>query len=565
MTSTHTVIKGSKRAPLPGAKLLGRTNPRAIIEVMLKLRRKKPLPELTGRPSRIMTREELGATYGASQDDIQKVTAAFRGYGLKITKVNATTRTVLLSGSVAKMERAFQSALFDFEDESGNFHGREGYIYAPRGVAPMIRGVFGLDTRRVLRRAPPPRSPQDLGKGLKGIPHSFTPGELAKRYDFPKGDGKGHTVGILEFGGAFFQRDLKEFCKLVGVPVPKVTTVLAHRTEDRHDPDATAETMLDVEVVAGICSRSNIVLFFSSWSEHGWMKALDAVIADRSNPAVVSISYGWAEDKGIWTTSAMSVTNDMFQDAALLGITICVSSGDYGSSDGLKDGLAHVEFPASSPFVLCVGGTSIPSKHAGREVVWHHSDGRATGGGVSAIFPRPSYQSNVNIRTVNLLPLAIVGRCIPDVAANADPDRSPYAIVLQGKIVGYGGTSAATPLWAALITLINAHLGERIGFLTPLLYRTRRGGAGRGLIGQLGCKDITKGNNITADFGGYRAREGYDAVSGWGSPKGTALLAALRPVSCIPWLSPLLLDDDSALSIAWMEPLLLSDEATKQP
>jgi kumamolisin len=176
------------------------------------------------------------------------------------------------------------------------------------------------------------------------------------------------------------------------------------------------------------------------------------------------------------------------------------------------------------------------------------------------MFPRPSYQSQIKQRSVNPVPLALVGRCIPDVAANADNDVSPYAVVLHGETAAYGGTSAATPLWAALIMLINAQLRQRIGFLTPLLYQTRRGGAGLGVIGQLGCRDITKGNNKTAEFGGYEARKGYDAVTGWGTPKGTALLAALQPVSCLPWLAPLLLSDDQKVSIAWLEPLLLSNE-----
>jgi kumamolisin len=534
---------------------------------MLKVRRKKPLPELTDRPSRIMTREELGATYGASQADISKVSSVFRKLGLKVTKANATTRTVLLSGSVEKMERAFQVTLFDFAHESGNYHGREGNIYVPRDVAPIIDGVFGLDTRRVLRRASPAHT-QNPAKNLKGIPNSwFTPAELAKRYDFPKGNGRGHTVGILEFEGGFFASDLKKFCKLVDVPVPTVKTISADGAST-HDKAGSIEAMLDVEVVAGVCPGSTIVMFFSKFTEKGWHKALDAALEDKNSPRVLSISWGQAEDTDIWTEGAMKTTNDIFQDAALLGITVCVSSGDDGSSDAVQDGLAHVGFPASSPFVLCVGGTSIPSKHSNREVAWKQGDGLrdddggSTGGGVSNVFPRPSYQSNVKIRSVN--PLAMLGRCIPDVAANADDDASPYLVVLEGQSIAVGGTSAATPLWAALVTLINARLRQRVGFLTPLLYQTRRGGAGLGVIGEIGCRDIRKGNNITAAFGGYHAHAGYDAVTGWGVPRGTALLTALQPVSALPWLSALLLDDEPPVSVAWLEPLLLSGDTATQ-
>ena len=110
---------------------------------------------------------------------------------------------------------------------------------------------------------------------------------------------------------------------------------------------------------------------------------------------------------------------------------------------------------------------------------------------------------------------------MPDVAANADWNASPYLLVVDGKVQGNGGTSAASPLWASLVTLVNQArgAGKRIGYLTPLLYQ---GGAG-----SAGCTDITSGDNVTATVGGYRAGPGYDAVSGWGTPNGKQLLAAL--------------------------------------
>ena len=103
-----------------------------------------------------------------------------------------------------------------------------------------------------------------------------------------------------------------------------------------------------------------------------------------------------------------------------------------------------------------------------------------------------------------------------------------YYIVVDGQSGVSGGTSAATPLWAALIARINENLagGKPVGYLSPLLYKAVPGGTAT--LGSVGCNDITSGNNYTAAVGGYSARTGYDAATGWGSPNGTALLAALK-------------------------------------
>jgi kumamolisin len=216
-------------------------------------------------------------------------------------------------------------------------------------------------------------------------------------------------------------------------------------------------------------------------------------------------------------------------DAALLGITVCVAAGDDGSSDGVTDGHAHADFPASSPHVLAVGGTTIPGKHTHKpDICWFEGDGLrndqggATGGGVSAVFPRPGWQSGIAIDSVN--PGAIRGRCIPDLAANADWNASPYLLVVDGGPQPNGGTSAATPLIASLMALINEKrgAGKRIGYLTPLLYQETAGGT---TLGASACRDVVSGGNATAAVGGYKAGPGYDAVSGWGTPDGGKLLA----------------------------------------
>ena len=533
MASTHTIVAGSKRVPIPGSRLLGAANPHGVVEVTVKVRRKAQLPELTTRPAKAMTREELAQTYGASQEDIDKVSQVLGTFGLKTLEASAATRTVRLSGTVQQMESAFQTKLFNYSHESGDYRGRVGAIHIPSELQDIVHGVFGLDNRRVARRRRHPIRNLTRAKHTASVPDSwYIPSQLATHYSFPKGDGSGQTVALLEFGGGYFPSDLQEFCKLAGVAVPKVKTVSTDGTATNQKDGAEGEVMLDIEVVAGVCPKASIVVYFADFTEQGWITILDAVMQDSTNdPGVVSVSWGFAEDADIWTAQAMTQVNQSLLEAAHLGITVCVAAGDDGSSDAISDGQAHVDFPGSSPYVLSVGGTTIPSKTGNQpDIVWKEGDGLradnggSTGGGVSAVFDRPTWQAGINIKSVN--PGAISGRIVPDIAANADWVASPYLLVVDGGSQPNGGTSAATPLWASLVTLINEQRGarNRIGYLTPLLYQGKAGGQ---TVGAQGCTDVTSGNNKTDAIGGYTAGPGYDAVSGWGAPDGVKLLAAL--------------------------------------
>jgi len=338
---------------------------------------------------------------------------------------------------------------------------------------------------------------------------------------------------VLEFGGGFFPDDLTTFCSMVNVAVPKVTVVSVDGTATNSRDGQEGEVMLDIEVIAGACPAAHIVVYFAQWDDQGWLAILDAAVHDQTNdPAVLSISWGEAEDTDIWTTQAMTQVNESLHEAAMLFISVCVAAGDDGSSDAVSDGHAHVDFPGSSPNVLSVGGTTIPVKDGtGPDVAWFEGDGLrsdnggSTGGGVSAVFQRPTWQSAIAIQSVN--PGSIVGRCVPDVAANADWDASPYLLVVDGAPQGNGGTSAATPLCASLITLINATPGatKRVGYLTPVLYAQQPGGTDA--VGASCCVDVVTGGNSTDKLGGYSASLGYDAVSGWGTPIGVKFAKAV--------------------------------------
>jgi kumamolisin len=252
-------------------------------------------------------------------------------------------------------------------------------------------------------------------------------------------------------------------------------------------------------------------------TDESFVNAIKKASHDMENrPSVLSIAWGAPESN--WDALSMKSLDDAFRDAAERGITIVCASGDGGATDGIGDGELHVDFPASSPWVLACGGTLLKrsGKNISGETVWSDKEGFGSGGGVSRFFPKPEWQSKVD---VPLSPNGKSGRGVPDVAAHASPQIG-YRVVINGSKVVIGGTSASTPLWAGLIALLNQALGKNIGFFNPMLYEK---------IGPLGAlRDITKGNNNVKKVPGYSARLGWDPCTGWGSPEGEKLIQALR-------------------------------------
>jgi kumamolisin len=521
----HVVLEGSKRCHRASAEVLGRSDSGEWCEVTVKVRRKKALPEPVAGKA-VLSYEQAVKNHGASPEDMANVSGVLSGYGVAIVSTNPFSRTVKIAGPVSAMEKAFQVHLFRVKHQDRVYRGRVGDILVPARLDKIITGVFGLDTRPMIRRRNGFKSTAPSQLPPAGSRPWFTPQELAARYNFPPNDGSGQTVGIIELGGSYIPGDLQQFAGLVGFTAPQVQVIQVETLSqgDSSDPDAIGEVMLDIEVVAGVCPGANIAVYFSNFTEQGWIDAIDAALNDTKNkPSVLSISYGLAEGTDIWTGQAMTAVNDAMQEAATRGIPVCVAAGDDGSDDQVQDGLAHVDFPSSSPYVLCVGGTSLAKN--GPETVWFEYDGLrrdgggSTGGGVSNVFPRPAWQNSIAISSVN--PNHMDGRCVPDVAANA-AGGTGYFMVSQGAPAVSGGTSAAAPLWAGLIARLNK-AGKPVQYATPLFYQSNPRTNNQPL-GSLVCNDITQGNNDTAAAGGYSAGSGYDAVTGWGSPNGANLL-----------------------------------------
>ncbi|HEY4709796.1 MAG TPA: S53 family peptidase [Candidatus Acidoferrales bacterium] len=561
------VLPGSTRFAVPQARRIKKSDPKLQIKISVYARQNpaapgkdySPLDRLNDslpRDRKYLSDEEFNSRFGADPADLAKIAAWARASKLKVVDSSVPMRRVLIQGSIQDISKALGVELDDYEHpDTGRFRGRVGQIHIPADLSGAVQGIFGLDTRRVgrprIRRGNfRPVEIETLGLGRKKkpgtatvpaspFPGAFFPPAVAQLYGYPAElTGSGQNVAIFAFngtgpdpqGGYKLSALQNYFEKVLGGTTPTITDVVVQGPGNDPGPDtnasssqgdSTGEVLLDMCVVGSVAPGASIFMYFTEFTSQGWVDALNQAITDKNQIAVISISYGNPEDdpQGAWTSMGVQNVNLAVQAAAAKGITICCASGDDGSNDG-DPPLAHVDFPASSPFVLGVGGTTLVASSGTAptiqsETVWNeilHSEG-ATGGGVSDVFTKPAYQDSANVPPSANPPHGI-GRGVPDVAAVADPVTGVVVIDIDGKhLEQIGGTSASTPMWASLVARLNQGLGARCGFLNPLLYGKFSSGV---------LRDITVGNN-----GAYAAGPGWDACTGLGSPNGARLLQAL--------------------------------------
>ncbi|HTL59252.1 MAG TPA: S53 family peptidase [Candidatus Limnocylindrales bacterium] len=328
----------------------------------------------------------------------------------------------------------------------------------------------------------------------------YSPAQIRHAYgvDQLSSIGTGQTIAIVDaYGSPSMQSDLNTFCSTFKLPAITVPVYYAQGKPGRNTGWA-QETALDVEWAHAIAPGARIVLVVAqSASLNNLLGAVDYAV-NTLGANVVSMSWGGSE-------SSSEVQWDSHFNVP--GVTFVASSGDNGESTG-------VEWPAASPYVLSVGGTSLrldANNNRASETAWSGS-----GGGISVVEPLPGYQSGW---------LAASGRGVPDVSFVGDPSTG-VEVVYGGRLYVFGGTSVGAPQWAALIALSNS-LRSPAGVLNnadTALYSL----ANLNSTYQLNSSyfyDITSGNN-GSDPDDY-AVPSYDLVTGLGSPFAASLIPAL--------------------------------------
>jgi len=527
-------LPGSKRELLPNSRPAGPVDPSALTSITVRVRSsgdvgalEKKVNDLSKLPLKdrtYLTREELAQRHGASAGDLDSVEHFAQQHNLTVVHRSTAERSIVLQGKLGDLLSAFPADVQMYHHASGTYRGRRGEISIPKSLEGIVTGVFGFDTR------PKHRSRQRSGTAAgPGGANGLAATDFAKRYNFPttfqgtKLDGTGQTIAIIELGGGFRTSDLAVFFHEINVPLPSVSAISVDHAGNKpttSDSDD-GEVMLDIEVAGAVAPKARFVIYFApNDGDKGFLDAISAAIHDTERkPDVISISWGGPES----TTDrqGMNAYHELFVAAGAIGVTICAASGDHGTADldaAHWDGKIHVNHPAVDDMVLGCGGTQINAQR--RDVVWNDGTpfnvnvqgggGWATGGGISVVFPVPSYQKATK------LPLSIdtgkAGRGVPDIAMSATNDFTRVDS-FEGAS---GGTSAVAPLMSALIALLNQAKQKNVGFLNPFLYAN----AAKGIV-----HGVTSGTNaIKHTVKGYKAGPGWNACTGLGTPDGTAIL-----------------------------------------
>lgn len=523
MADDYVEIPGSFRPAPPNATLIGDVADGERIEISVYLIEREADPLANAKPltaaaaadrAAFKTHEAVGSERAVLHaNDVKAVTEFARNAGLSVEKNEPARRLLKLVGTAAALQAAFRTKLQYYSDGGMPFRARQGSLYAPASLVEVITAVLGFDTRDIAdTKLSRPIDPHALAGG--------PPNQIARLYGAPTTpqSGGGQCIALIELGGGFRDSDNVLAFQAMHLPLPTVVpiSVSGGHNEPGVDPDADSEVALDIQVAGAVAPGARIAVYFAPNTTQGFVDAITRAVHDaRNRPSVISISWGSAEAR--WTDQSRRAMEAALRDAARLGVTVFAASGDNLATDSVVDGRAHVDYPASSAYVVGCGGTRLEASGVAisNERVWNENGG-GTGGGVSDVFALPPYQTGAGIpKSVNN---GHIGRGVPDVAGDAAPS-SGYRIVVAGNAGLIGGTSAVAPLWAGLFALINEVCGQPAGMPHPLFY------------GNPGVfRDIVDGNNKDGGIG-YSAGNGWDACTGLGSPDGAKLLQLFRTAS----------------------------------
>lgn len=451
---------------------------------------------------RFYTPQEIRAVAGPSDAQYQAVIDSLKAQGLTVVSESPTHLWLTVRGEQAIYESLFSTQV---KALTNGDHKQTTKVHVPFFLS-QIQGVTGLDNTAK-------RHPKYIKASASLVPGGFTPEQVRTAYGFNPVyaagiNGSGIDIAIATYDGLSVDNTQKYY-SLVGInPAPTVDVVEFNGTA-KYREESAMETELDVELSGMIAPGASIHVFASSTNDDAGELQMYTAILDDNRAKVVNYSWGMCED-GV-AASHKTEMEPVFARAAAQGVNIMVASGDSGS-DSCQNGTVKADWPSANPGVISVGGTHLMiSGSTASEVAWQGS-----GGGISALWDLPSYQS--------ALGGPYVKRSYPDVSFNADPNSgqavytgaAPYQ---QWMIVG--GTSMAAPQWAGFLALVGQARTQAgkgpVGFLNPILYAMDSATRART------THDVTSGKN-----GAYTAAAGWDAVTGWGSMQADQLLNYLK-------------------------------------
>jgi kumamolisin len=522
------------------AKKLGHSNANQNMQltVGLKLRNKKQLNKLLAdlyNPSspsykQFLSADKFRGMFGPTDGQVQTVKKYFANKGFKINYVSGNNLTINVQASVAKVEKTFSTTINDYQSpEQKKFFANATPPIIPREVSGGVQTISGLDNSS----APLPRFRQvgqseaasgKVGPKLQSVcngpcKYEFDPSLIQSFYNLSpltaggyKGDGQ--TVGLIELDG-FIASDITAYASAFSLPAPKISTVLL----DGFNGSAgfnSAEDTLDIDLLLATAPNASQIVYEAPNSYPNFLDTVNRAVSDNKVQAL-SVSWGGCEHD-LSSSYAQSFANAIAQ-AAAQGISVYTASGDNGVYDcGVSTVEYSVDLPSDAPYATSVGGTSVPiDTTVHPEVAWTKS-----GGGLSNYFQKANFQNGPGVKNQ----YSNGKRQVPDVSANSgtaytiyysDPNNTNGGAGWHG----YSGTSAAAPLWAGSMAVVNQYLtsagASRTGFISPALYHLSNA-----------SQVYPPFNDITSGSNGYPTTPGYDLVTGIGSPNVANIAYDLR-------------------------------------
>jgi len=571
--SALVAITGAGPALPRGARALGPVPAATPLRIVVGLAPRRPdlldaFLRARARPDsplyrRTLTPARFADLFGPTPGDETAVAAYLRAHGLRIARAYPDRLLLDVTGTARDAAAAFGTPLV-------SYRGRDRRLYyantapprLPAALAPLVSTVVGLrddaalsyrGPRPLARVSTPRRSPSAPPRNTSLPPPPqglLTPAQIQSAYNVTPVyssvftsttglsvtvpiTGAGETIALYELS-PFDPADIAAYDAAFGLTTPLPINVPVDGGADgtQGEPGAT-EAALDIELTQAIAPGARILVYSGAGpplnsADNTSADDIYAHIVNDNRAQVISTSWGQCEDfQRQDNPPDLALLHALFAQATAQGMTVLAASGDNGmyacvKADGAADTTRRsVDYPASDPYVVAVGGTLLTLANNGgivSEQGWPQS-----GGGVSAVFPRSAWQAGPGVRNAHSNGM----RQVPDVAVGANN----YAVWVGGGWQSSSGTSAGPPIWAGLLALANEHRLVAVGVagtpaaavsgfgdIHPQLYRWGAAPSAPPVF-----RDITMGwgNGLG------RLGPGWDYDTGWGVPDAAALVRAL--------------------------------------
>ncbi len=504
---------------------------------------------------RWLTPEEVGLRFGVDDADLQQVTAWLGYHGFTVELVSSSRNSLVFSGSASQVQAAFHTPIRRYQVAGQSHLANANDPQIPAALAGIVQGVVSLHDLRT-RPLHTARQLDPLYTNAGG--HYLSPADFATIYDLGPlyqqyTDGTGQSIAVVGRSNLHLS-DVRQFRSAFGLPARDPVVLLNGRDPGTADRDDLNEATLDVEWAGAVAKNAGIEFVTTASTNVTDGVYLSAQFAvDHNLAPVLSMSYGLCESS--LGSAETTFLNNLWQQAAAQGITVVVSSGDSGAAGcdpataaSATKGLA-VNGLCSTPYSTCVGGTQFDDTEAASlywsgvndatgnsarsyipERAWNEAGGSglwSSGGGASAIYAKPSWQTSAGVP-------ADGKRDVPDVSLAA-AGHTAYLVFVNGNKYGFSGTSAAAPAFAALMGLVNQSSHSRQGNVNPALYRLaaqQLAGTGPAVF-----HDIVAGDNSVPGLTGFQASAGYDRATGLGSVDAFELVTHWSESNAVPALT----------------------------